>query len=50
MRDILKELKDSALLAALAAVPAVEAAKMLASEVTVAVAVSTAAKSGRRRR
>ena len=42
--------KVSALLAALAAVPAVEAAKMLASGATVAVAVFTAAKTGRRRR
>ena len=42
--------KVSALLAALAAVPAVEAAKMLASGATVAVAVFTAAKTGRGRR
>ena len=39
----------SALLAALAAVPAVEAAKMLASGATVAVAVFTAAKTGKKR-
>ena len=40
----------SALLAALAAVPAVEAAKMLSSGAMAAVAVFTAAKTGRRRR
>jgi len=42
--------KMSALLAAMAAVPAVEAAKMLSSGVMAAVAVYTAAKTGGRRR
>jgi hypothetical protein len=40
----------SALLAVLAAVPAVEAVKMLSCGATLAVAVYTAAKTGRRRR
>jgi hypothetical protein len=42
--------KMSALLAALASVPAAEAVKMLASGATLAVAVFTATKTGRRRR
>ena len=40
----------SALLAALAAVPAAEAVKMLTCGATLVVAVYTAAKSGRKRR
>jgi hypothetical protein len=40
----------SAFLAALGAVPAVEAAKMLSSGAMIAVAVFTAAKTGSRRR
>jgi hypothetical protein len=42
--------KVSALLAALSAVPAAEAVKMLTCGATLAVAVYTAAKTGRRKR